>query len=119
MRKRKVTYPVAKTATKRVTPAGLAGETPYVRPGAVTINLNARAGGGDFAVGDRVRIVAAGLYSGESAVVERVARGVIPAALVRTDAGGTRRVRTIDLERLPDEPKQGTPKPDVQPPAAE
>jgi hypothetical protein len=49
-----------------------------------------------------VRITGAGLYSGEAAVIERLASGVIPAAMVRTEAGKTRQVRTIDLEPLRD-----------------
>jgi hypothetical protein len=44
-----------------------------------------------------VRIEATGTYSGEIAVIERLSAGVIPSALVRTDGGGTRQVRTIDL----------------------
>lgn len=44
-----------------------------------------------------MRIEAGGLYSGETAVIERLSTGVIPSALVRTDGGGTRQVRTIDL----------------------
>ena len=52
-------------------------------------------------VGDRVRITGAGLYAGEAAVIERLTTGVIPGALVRTEAGRTRQVRTVDLDRLP------------------
>jgi hypothetical protein len=58
------------------------------------------AAGRDFVIGDRVRIIGSGLYSGEAALVESLPGGVIPSALVRTEAGRTRRVRTIDLERL-------------------
>ena len=43
---------------------------------------------------------AAGLYAGEAAVIEKLTSGVIPAALVRTEAGRTRQVRTIDLEPI-------------------
>jgi hypothetical protein len=46
--------------------------------------------------GGRVQI-ASGLYAGEIAIVESVVGGVIPAAVVRTEAGRTRRVRTVDL----------------------
>jgi hypothetical protein len=53
-----------------------------------------------LAVGDRVRIVGTGLYSGDTAVVEKLSGGVIPSALVRTEAGATRQVRAIDLEPL-------------------
>jgi hypothetical protein len=48
--------------------------------------------------GDRVRITT-GLYAGELATVESFAGGVIPAAVVRTDDGRTRRARTVDLIR--------------------
>jgi hypothetical protein len=65
------------------------------------IDLTAGAGRAGVKVGDRVRIVGAGLYSGEIAVVESQPNGVIPSALVRTEAGRTRRVRTIDLEPIP------------------
>lgn len=102
MRKRKVNYPPARTATKRVPAPGVAGGPPMVRPTVATINMQARAGRDDINIGDRVRIVGSGLYTGESAVVESVAGGVIPAALVRTDAGRSRRVRTVDLEPITD-----------------
>jgi hypothetical protein len=49
-------------------------------------------------VGDRVRIAGTGLYSGEIATIERLTTGAIPSAVVRTEAGRTRQVRTIDLE---------------------
>ena len=49
----------------------------------------------------RVTIMGTGLYAGETAVVESIAGGVIPAANVRTEAGRTRRVRTIDLAPAP------------------
>jgi len=62
------------------------------------MNLSAAAGQPGIKVGDRVRIEAAGLYSGQSAVIERLSTGVIPSALVRTESG-TRQVRTIDLVR--------------------
>ena len=52
-------------------------------------------------MGDRVRIVGSGLYNGEAAVIEKLPGGVIPTALVRTEAGRTRQVRTIDLEPIP------------------
>ncbi|MEX2546996.1 MAG: hypothetical protein WD830_04315 [Chloroflexota bacterium] len=93
--KRKITYPPAKTATKRA-PAPQPDPN-YERPNLATINLTAGAGRAGFAVGDRVRIEAAGIYSGQIAVIERLSVGVIPSALVRTEGGGTRQVRTIDL----------------------
>lgn len=100
-RKRKVNYPPARTATRPAPPAGTGPEPAYVRPTVVTIDLNAGAGRRDLTVGDQVRIVGTGLYSGEAAVIETLVRGVIPAAQVRTEAGRTRRVRTIDLEPIP------------------
>lgn len=99
-RKRKVTYPVARTATKQ--PRAFDG-LPIVRPTVVEIEMHAGSGRTDLAVGDRVRIIGTGLYSGEAAVIEKFAAGAIPAALVRTDAGRTRQVRTVDLEPLPDQ----------------
>jgi len=52
-----------------------------------TIDLTAGRGRSGFAVGDRVTISGTGLYSGESAVIERLAGGPIPSAVVRTEAG--------------------------------
>lgn len=103
MRKRKVTYPVARTATKPARTVGLPGDPNYVRSTVATINLAALEGRSDLKVGDRVRIGGSGLYSGETAVVEALVESVIPAAMVRTEAGRTRRVRSVDLERLPAE----------------
>ncbi len=99
-RKRKVNYPVARTATRRAPLAAGATEPAAIRSTVVTIDVTAGAGRGGFAIGDRVRIVGTGLYTGEVAVVETVAGGVIPAVLVRTEAGRARRVRTIDLEPI-------------------
>ncbi len=97
MRKRKVTYPPAKTATKGAPPAPGAFD-PRNPPGrTVTINLAATTGRASIVPGMRVRILS-GLYAGEIAVVESAASGVIPAAQVRTEAGAARRCRTIDLE---------------------
>ncbi len=92
-RKRKQNYPPPKSS-RRPAPAG--SEESPVRPNLATIDLKAGAGQSGLSVGDRVRIDAAGLYSGEIAVIERLSVGVIPSALVRTDKG-TRQVRTIDL----------------------
>jgi hypothetical protein len=94
-KRKKQFYPPAKTATKRA-PAPGTEESP-VRPNLATINLSAGAGRAGLSVGDRVRIEASGIYSGEIAVIERLSSGVIPSALVRTESGGTRQVRTIDL----------------------
>ena len=64
------------------------------------INLDAMTGRAGLAQGSRVRIES-GLYAGEFAVVESVIGGVIPAAVVRTESGSSRRVRTIDLVPAP------------------
>ena len=108
-RKRKTTYPPARTDTKPTQRPG-AGPEPYVRPTVATIDPKATIGKAGFSVGDRVRITGAGLYAGEAAVIERLTTGVIPGALVRTEAGRTRQVRTVDLDQLP--PASG-PKPAV------
>ncbi len=99
-RKRKVTYPVARTSKKPAPSTGIAGDPSYQRSGVVAIDLTAGSGRGGLAIGDRVRIIGTGLYAGESAVIERFAGSAIPSALVRTEAGKTRQVRTIDLEPL-------------------
>ena len=99
-RKRKTTYPPARTDTKPAQRPG-AGPEPYVRPTVATIDVNATAGKAGFSVGDRVRISGGGLYAGEAAVIEKLTSGVIPGALVRTEAGRTRQVRTVDLDPLP------------------
>jgi hypothetical protein len=98
MKRRKVTYPVARTHTKGVPRAGAGPEVAMVRPNLVSIDLTAGIGRKNLKVGGRVRIAGTGLYAGEEATIERLVAGVIPAASVRTDAGGTRSVRTIDLE---------------------
>lgn len=101
MRKRKVVYPPAKTATRRATPPGLVGGEPIrVRESLVSIDTNALNGRASLKIGDKVRIGGSGLYAGEAAVVERLATSAIPSAFVRTDAGGTRQVRQVDLEPL-------------------
>jgi hypothetical protein len=100
MRKRKVTYPVARTATRQPRNAGLPGDPGYVRSTVATINLAALDVRDDLVVGGRVKIGGGGLYAGELAVVEAILSGIIPAAMVRTDAGKTRRVRAVDLERV-------------------
>lgn len=107
MRRKKVNYPPPKTATR-------GGSTPSAddprNPGggrSVAIDPAAITGRPEIRQGLVVR-VATGLYAGERAVVESVVGGVIPAALVRTEAGRTRRVRTVDL----------VPEPPGAPPAA-
>ena len=71
-----------------------------VRPNLVAIDLTAGAGQANLTVGARVRINGTGLYAGEDATIVQLVGGVIPSAAVRTDTGGTRRVRTIDLEPI-------------------
>ncbi len=63
-----------------------------------SINVAAGIGQAGLKIGDRVRITAGGLYSGELATIDKFTNGVIPSAVVRTDAGRTRQVRTIDLQ---------------------
>ena len=120
-RKRRVVYPPPRTSTRQPRPGepGTPGGPPteYVRPTVASINLNAGAGRAGLKVGDRVRITGSGLYSGELATIDRLTTGVIPSAVVRTDAGRTRQVRTIDLE-----PVAGGPPPpaaSAEPDAAE
>jgi hypothetical protein len=100
-RKRKVTYPVARTS-KRQPPADAGPNPNYVRT-SLAIDTTAGAGRTGLTVGARVRIVGTGLYTGEAAVIVRFAGNVIPSALVKTEAGHTRQVRTIDLEPIPPE----------------
>jgi hypothetical protein len=104
-RKRKTTYPPPRNAPPRQprpgepgAPGGPGSDTPYQRPTVASINLSAGAGRAGLTVGDRVRITGSGLYSGELATIDRLTSGVIPSAVVRTDSGRTRQVRTIDLE---------------------
>jgi hypothetical protein len=94
-RKRKVFYPPPRNQ-KGPAPAG--APVAFVPTTVVSIDLRAGVGRKDVAVGSRVKILGGGLYAGEVAIVERLISGGIPAALVRTEAGRTRRVRTIDLE---------------------
>ena len=100
MRKRKVTYPPSRTDTRQPRAGEAPGNARFRSPTVAEINLTALAGRDDIAVGDRVRIGGGGLYAGETAVVESVVSGLIPAAAVRTESGRTRRVRAIDLERI-------------------
>lgn len=107
-RKRKVSYPVPRTSRRPADPAAPATEQTYQRPSVVAIDLTAGAGRKGVTLGSRVRIIGTGLYSGELATVESLPGGVIPSALVRTDAGRTRRVRTIDLEPVTAEAPKAT-----------
>lgn len=102
MRRRKVTYPPPKTATS----GGSAGPSAAdLRAAAAAsrvaqINLQAMTGRADIVQGARVQITS-GLFAGEFAIVESLVGGVIPAAVVRTEAGKTRRARTVDLIPTP------------------
>lgn len=99
-RKRKQTYPPPRNAPAPRPRYGAGPEGVVQRPTVASIDLSATAGRNGLGVGDRVRIVGAGLYAGEAAVIEKLSGGVIPSALVRTEAGRTRQVRTIDLEPI-------------------
>lgn len=100
MKKRKVNYPAPRTASRQPRGVGLSGDRPIVRSTIAEINLRALDGRGDVGVGDSVRIGGGGLYAGELAIVHSIVGGVIPAAIVHTAAGKTRRVRAVDLERV-------------------
>ena len=98
MKKRKVNYPAARTANKPARVAGVPGDRQPVRSTVAEINLRALDVRGDLAAGDSVRIGGGGLYAGELAVIDSVVAGVIPAAIVHTESGKTRRVRVVDLQ---------------------
>ena len=97
-KKRRPNYPPPRSS-KGPAPVYVPPVTP---PTVAVINRQASTGRSGIGVGMRVRIMGTGLYSGETAVVESVVGGVIPAASVRTEAGRTRRVRTIDLGPVAD-----------------
>ena len=103
-RKRRTVYPPPRNATRPPRPGEPGGPggppvgEPYVRPTVASINLSASTGRAGLKLGDRVRINGTGLYSGELATIEKLTTGPIPSAVVRTVAGRTRQVRTIDLE---------------------
>src|SRR5215210_1382864 len=82
VRKRKVTYPQAKTANRPAPATGLPTDAPYVRPTVATIDLTAGKGRAGLTIGGRVRISGSGLYSGEIATIEKLVTGVIPQAVV-------------------------------------
>jgi hypothetical protein len=107
VRRRKVVYPPAKTATRSDPSAALDPRAAAAASRIVSINLNAMTGRAGIGQGGRVQITS-GLYAGEFAIVESVVGGVIPAAVVRTEAGRTRRVRTVDL--VPAAKDAGAPK---------
>ncbi|HEY2915771.1 MAG TPA: hypothetical protein VGI98_01020 [Candidatus Limnocylindrales bacterium] len=119
MRRRKVVYPPAKTATNsRSAATGTA--RPGYASGAVTINLEALTGRADIRPGAHVSI-SSGMYEGQGGVVESLVGGVIPVAIVKTDSGQVRRVRTVDLRpQAPSAPSPApTHAPDAEPAANE
>ena len=97
VKKRRQSYPPPRSS-KGPAPVYVAPVTP---PTVALINNQASTGRTGIDVGMRVIILGTGLYAGETAVVESIAGGVIPAANVRTEAGRTRSVRTIDLAPAP------------------
>jgi len=105
-RKRKVAYPPARTGTKG---GARAPDTRPERQVATAIDTTAAVGRKGLSIGDRVRIASAGLYSGEAAVIERFTGTAIPTAVVLTDAGNRRTVRTIDLVDLDTDPEGARP----------
>jgi hypothetical protein len=84
---------------KKTKGAPPAAREPIDRGSLATINTTAGLGR-SVTLGSRVTIQGGGLYAGETAVVEKLIAGVIPAALVRTESGRSRQVRTIDLEPI-------------------
>ena len=102
MRKRKRTYPPAKTAN-RSTPGGPTTGDPAVRSTVASIDSRAVKGRPGLEVGGRVRVLGSGRHAGALATIERLVRGGIPQAIVRTDAGEREHVRTIDLEPVTDQ----------------
>ena len=96
-RKRKVTYPPPRSS-RGPAPAYVPQVTP---PTVATINTKAGVGRSEIVPGMRVIIQGTGLYTGETAVVQSLVPGVISAAVVKTEAGQTRRVRTVDLAPAP------------------
>jgi len=101
-RKRKTAYRPPRNANPPAPRPGAGPEGLQTRPTVVTIDTNAARGREGLVVGSRARIDGTGLYAGEMATIERLLGGVIPVAFVRTDAGMTRQVRTIDLTPVDD-----------------
>jgi hypothetical protein len=106
VRRKKQTYPPPKTSRPGA-PAGDDARAAAAASRTVSINLQAMTGRSEVVPGSRVRI-ASGLYAGEIAIVESVVGGVIPAAVVRTEAGRTRRVRAVDLIISTEAPSTGS-----------
>jgi hypothetical protein len=105
LKRKKVFYPKARPGAPA--PPGSPGADARAAAAAartVSIDLDAATAGAGIQLGDRVQ-VQTGLYAGEMATVESVVGGVIPAAVIRTDAGRTRRARAIDLVRGAEQPQ--------------
>ena len=114
-RKRKVSYPPPRSSKGAPPPPA-----PIVPRTTIAIDSTATTGRSGLIIGGRVRINGTGLYAGEAATIEQFAGSAIPAAVVRTDAGHTRQVRTIDLEPIapdaqPARPSQPAPQSDGGP----
>ncbi len=73
-----------------------------VRSTVATINLQAVKGRSGLHVGGRVRVLGTGRLAGSIATIEKLVVGGIPQVIVRTDAGETGRVRSIDVEPVAD-----------------
>ena len=92
MRKRKVIYPPAKTATRRQTPPGLVGGEPIrVRESLVSIDTNALNGRAGLKVGDKVRMGA----PGSTPVKPRSSSDWPPAPSPRPSCAPSRRTRQV------------------------
>ena len=78
MKRRKVTYPVAKTHTKGAPRPGAGSEAVMVRPNLASIDVTAIAGRTGLKVGSKVRISGTGLYAGEEATIVRLVAGRHP-----------------------------------------
>jgi hypothetical protein len=107
LKRKKVFYPKARPGAPA--PPGTPGADARAAAAAartVSIDLDAATAGAGIRLGDRV-LIQTGLYAGEMATVESVVGGVIPAAVIRTDAGRTRRARAIDLVRGAEPPSSG------------
>ena len=96
-RKRKPTYPTPITSKRRTSPDGGA---PIPRT-SIAMDVSAGLGRTGLSIGQHVRIAGSGLHAGETGVIERFTGSVVPTAVVRMASGGTRHVRTIDLEPAP------------------
>jgi hypothetical protein len=97
-RKRKTTYPPPR---RQKGPAHVY-VPPVTPPTVARINLEAGLGRAGISVGMPVMIVGSGRLAGETAVVESLTGGVIPAATVRIQSGHKGRVRTVDLKPILD-----------------